>query len=80
MTRCPSLLTVLVSPLTLLTLVIVAMQACVRPRDARMLRGWRDAKALSIPIARDAKLNELPKQIFMLLPLLLQLLFLLYVL
>ena len=37
-------------------------------------------KALSIPRQRDAKLNELPKQIFMLLPLLLLLLLLLYVL
>ena len=45
-----------------------------------MLRGWRDAKALSIPRQRDAKLNELPKQILMLLPLLLLLLLMLYVL
>ena len=42
-----------------------------------MLRGWRDAKALSIPRQRDAKLNELPKQIFMLLLLLLLLLYVL---
>ena len=47
-----------------------------RPR--RAYRGWRDAKALSNPRQRDAKLNELPKQIFMLLPLLLLLLLLLY--
>ena len=45
-----------------------------------MLRGWRDAKDLGIPRHRDAKLNELPKQIFVLLPLLLLLLLLLYVL
>ena len=45
-----------------------------------MLRGWRAAKALSNPGQRDAKLNELPKQIFMLQPLLLLLLLLLYVL
>ena len=36
-----------------------------------MLRGRRDVKALNIPRQRDVKLNELPKQIFMLLPLLL---------
>ena len=40
----------------------------------------RDVKALSTPWQRGAKLNELPKQIFMLLPLLLLLLLLLYVL
>ena len=44
-----------------------------------MLRGRRDAKALSIPRRRDAKLNELAKQILMLLPLLLLLLLLLHV-
>ena len=36
-----------------------------------MLRGQKDVKALNIPRRRDVKLNELPKQIFMLLPLLL---------
>ena len=45
-----------------------------------MLRARRDVKALNIPRQRDVKLNELPKQIFMLLPLLLLLLLLLYVL
>ena len=40
-------------------------------RDVRMLRGRRDVKALNIPRQRDVKLNELPKQFFMLLPLLL---------
>ena len=44
-----------------------------------MLRGWVDAQALSIHQLVDAQLNELPKQIFMLLPLLLLLLLLLYV-
>ena len=38
-----------------------------------------DVKALNIPRQRDVKLNELAKQIFMLLPLLLLLLLLLYV-
>ena len=36
-----------------------------------MLRGQGDVKALNIPRQGDVKLNELPKQIFMLLPLLL---------
>ena len=45
-----------------------------------MLRGQRDVKALNIPGQRDVKLNELAKQILMLLPLLLLLLLLLYVL
>ena len=36
-----------------------------------MLRGWVDAQALSIHQLVDAYLNELPKQIFMPLPLLL---------
>ena len=36
-----------------------------------MLRGQRDVKALNIPRQIDVKLNELPKQSFMLLPLLL---------
>ena len=36
-----------------------------------MLRGRGDVKALNIPRQGDVKLNELPKQIFMLLPLLL---------
>ena len=39
-----------------------------------------DVKALNIPRQRDVKLNELAKQILMLLPLLLLLLLLLYVL
>ena len=47
------------------------------PRAARLLRGWRAAKALSNTRQRAAKLNELPKLIFMLLPLLL-LLYVLY--
>ena len=54
-------------------------QACARPPDVRMLRGLADVKALYIPRHRDVKLNELPKQILMLLPLLLLLLLLLYV-
>ena len=41
---------------------------------------WKDAKALSISWQRDARLNELPKQIFMLLPMLLLPVLLLYVL
>ena len=45
-----------------------------------MLRGRRDVKALNIPRQRDVKLNDLAKQILMLLPLLLLLLLLLYVL
>ena len=45
-----------------------------------MLRGLVDVKALNIPRQRDVKLNELAKQILMLLPLLLLLLLLLYVL
>ena len=47
------------------------------------MRAHRDVKAyvgLNIPRHRDVKLNELPKQILMLLPLLLLLLLLLYVL
>ena len=52
--------------------------ALSRPR--RAYRGWMDAGALSIHRHMNAKLNELPKQIFMLLPLLLLLLLLLYVL
>ena len=55
-------------------------QSCARPRDVRMLRGRRDVKALNIPRRRDVKLNDLAKQILMLLPLLLLLLLLLYVL
>ena len=45
-----------------------------------MLRGQRDVKVLNIARQSDVKLNELPKQICMLLPLLLLLLLLLYVL
>ena len=56
------------------------MQSCARPTDVRMLRGRRDVKALNIPRQRDVKLNDLAKQILMLLPLLLLLLLLLYVL
>ena len=56
------------------------MQASTNLRDVRMLRARRDVKALNIPRQRDVKLNELSKQIFMLLPLLLLLLLLLYVL
>ena len=41
---------------------------------------FNDHAALNIPQHRNVKLNELPKQIFMLLPLLLLLLLLLYVL
>ena len=48
-------------------------------RRRRVDKGWRDAKALSNLRHRNAKLNELPKQIFMLLPLLLVLLLLPYV-
>ena len=44
-----------------------------------MLRGQGDVKALNIPRQGDVKLNELAKQILMLLPLLLLLLLLLYV-
>ena len=40
-----------------------------------MSRGQKDVKALNIPAQRDVKLNELPKQIFMLLPLLLHCLY-----
>ena len=46
------------------------------------MRARRDVKVyvgLNIPRHRDVKLNELPKQILMLLPLLLLLLLLLYV-
>ena len=42
------------------------MQACARPRDARMLRGWRDAETLSTTRRRDAKLNELPLRLLLL--------------
>ena len=70
------------------------LQACARAPDVRMLRGSADVKALNIQrhwdvnvhvalnIHRhwDVKLNELPKEILMLLPLLLLLLLLLYVL
>ena len=45
-----------------------------------MLRGQGDVKALNIHLQGDVKLNELAKQILMLLPLLLLLLLLLYVL
>ena len=45
-----------------------------------MLRGQGDVKALNIPRQGDVKLNDLAKQISMLLPLLLLLLLLLYVL
>ena len=45
-----------------------------------MFRGRRNVKALNIPRQRDVKLNDLAKQILMLLPLLLLLLLLLYVL
>ena len=44
-----------------------------------MLKGLADVEALHIPRHRDAKLNELSKQILMLLPLLLLLLLLVYV-
>ena len=46
--------------------------------DVRMLRGSMDVKGLNIQRLMDVKLNELPKQILMLLPLLLLLLLLLY--
>ena len=45
-----------------------------------MLRGESNDNAHNIPGQRDVKLNELAKQILMLLPLLLLLLLLLYVL
>ena len=45
-----------------------------------MLRGQGDVKAINIPRQGDVKLNDLAKQILMLLPLLLLLLILLYVL
>ena len=45
-----------------------------------MLRGQVDVKALNIHLQVDVKLNELAKQILLLLPLLLLLLLLLYVL
>ena len=45
-----------------------------------MLRGSIDVKGLNVHKLMDVKLNELPKQILMLLPLLLLLLLLLYVL
>ena len=45
-----------------------------------MLRSHLDVKALNIHRQMDVKLNELAKQILMLLPLLLLLLLLLYVL
>ena len=48
--------------------------------DVRMLRRSADVKALNIHRQVDVKLNELAKQILMLLPLLLLLLLLLYVL
>ena len=47
------------------------------PRDARMLRGRRDATGFSIPRNRGPKLNELPNQILML-PTLLILLYVLF--
>ena len=43
-----------------------------------MLSSLRDVKGLNIPQHRDVKLNELPKQIFMLLPLLLHWLYFLH--
>ena len=60
------------------------LQACARAPDVRMLRGSADVKALNIqrhwdvnvhvalniPRHWDVKLNELPKEILMLLPLL----------
>ena len=49
-------------------------------RNQACVHFGRDVKGLNIPQHRDVKLNELPKQIFMLLPLLLLLLLLLYVL
>ena len=48
--------------------------------DVRMLRGRRHVKALNIHRQVDVKVNELAKQILLLLPLLLLLLLLLYVL
>ena len=70
------------------------IQTCASSTDVRMLRGSVDVKALNIhrhwdvnvhvalniPRHWDVKLNELPKEILMLLPLLLLLLLLLYVL
>ena len=40
-------------------------------RNQACVHFGRDVKGLNIPQHRDVKLNELPKQIFMLLPLLL---------
>ena len=48
-------------------------------RNEACVHFGRDVKGLNIPQHRDVKPNELPKQIFMLLPLLLLLLLLLYV-
>ena len=47
------------------------MQAWASCRDVGMLSGSRDVGGHNIPQHRDVMLNELPKQIFMLLPLLL---------
>ena len=55
-------------------------QAWTCLRDLRMLRGQRDVQAHNIPGHRDVKLNELAKQISMLLPLLLMSPLFLYVL
>ena len=54
--------------------------SCITGLPKRTIGMLVDAKALNIPGQRDVKLNDLAKQILMLLPLLLLLLLLIYVL